>query len=693
VVYHQGQFHMFRNGYPSLPGKAAIGYATSPDGVHWTFAVGGPIFHTDDVPYAGLMIMASSAHVEADGTWVLYFLIWDTPDRPGAIGRATAPRPTGPWTPDPAPVLLPGRGDAWDSGQVTHPIVFRDESGDGYRMYYTGLDQEKVERIGLATSADGIIWTKHDDPTTEAPPFAESDPVLGPGEPGDWDEAGAARARVVRTPEGYVMVYRAPARGLGYAFGLAFSLDGIYWVKAAENPILEPGDIPEAAGFFFPTLVFHDDSLYFFIEAYTSGSSHVYLLTGETPLDIVALAGRESPLQAVNVQVIDIANLGGPSDLEVHFDGALAGNQIDAYRLMLVKEAGAGAFDLDTASALPDGRFTVVPPAVGAARVRLPGDMSDTDGEAVMEGVRYIAYVLSSGAGESALSAPSDPVAMVNEATVRTLVHRFPSATGGLAVGLDGYLYAANIGASPSRNGSEIYRIDPGGEVALWVEGQGLRGASGNTFDAQGVLYQSSLSASTIHRVTPDGVVTEFTREGISGPVGIVIAPDGSLFVANCRGSTIQHIAPEGVSTLFAESALLGCPNGITMAPDGSLYVANFTGGDVVHVTPDGQVRPFVKVPGGNNGHIYFHQGLLYVVSRGGHRVYTLTLDGVLTPLAGTGERGHKDGPAAQSTFSLPNDIVASLDGHRLYVNEAVPTSGSANLPSAIRVIELPRRD
>ena len=254
IVYHDGRFHMFRNGYQTLPGNTVIGYASSPDGINWTHYEENPVFETDDVPYAELMIMASSAMVQDDGTWVLYFLIWDTPNNPGAIGRATAPSPIGPWTPDDAPVLQKGNPETWDSEQVTQPTVLADETGSGYVMYYTGVDQKNVSRIGLAFSLDGISWSKYDDPSTSGPLYAESDPVLQPGISGDWDSRGAERGRVVRSSEGLVMIFRTPGPGSGFTYGLAVSADGINWDKYEANPISRTGRFARCYRIVFPHL-------------------------------------------------------------------------------------------------------------------------------------------------------------------------------------------------------------------------------------------------------------------------------------------------------------------------------------------------------------------------------------------------------------------------------------------------------
>jgi sugar lactone lactonase YvrE len=82
---------------------------------------------------------------------------------------------------------------------------------------------------------------------------------------------------------------------------------------------------------------------------------------------------------------------------------------------------------------------------------------------------------------------------------------------------------------------------------------------------------------------------------------------------------------------------------------------------------------------------------LLYVVDRGGNRIYQLTLDGTLTLIAGSGVRGHADGGRTEASFSLPNDLAVSPDGSLLYVNEVAPLTGSAIGPTTIRVIKLPR--
>jgi len=113
------------------------------------------------------------------------------------------------------------------------------------------------------------------------------------------------------------------------------------------------------------------------------------------------------------------------------------------------------------------------------------------------------------------------------------------------------------------------------------------------------------------------------------------------------------------------------------LASDGNLYVANFGNGQVLRVEPNGSATTFATLPGNNNGHITFANGVLYVVARSAHRIYQLTLDGELTLLAGTGTRGLWDGAALDARLSLTNDVAVSPDGSILYFNDVVNQTGS----------------
>lgn len=284
VAYYDGMFHMLHNGFNGWPAPVGITYSTSEDGLNWIRVVEEPVFRGDDLDYAGLTVLASSALIEEDGTWVLYFYTWDeaTWPAPGKIGRATAPEPTGPWTADDAPVLEPGPDGAWDAYAIRTPSVVRRE--DGYVMYYAGYTESQAQ-IGMATSSDGVNWTKYDDPSTTDELYAESDPILQPGDTGDWDAGHVFQPHVVRTDDGWVMLYKAGSdvRGSFAEPGYALSADGVHWTRS-EGAVIAPTDVPGGRAIWFTNLLHHDGTYFLFFELGTGGTTEVYLATHEGSL-------------------------------------------------------------------------------------------------------------------------------------------------------------------------------------------------------------------------------------------------------------------------------------------------------------------------------------------------------------------------------------------------------------------------
>jgi sugar lactone lactonase YvrE len=259
--------------------------------------------------------------------------------------------------------------------------------------------------------------------------------------------------------------------------------------------------------------------------------------------------------------------------------------------------------------------------------------------------------------------------------TVETLTSPF-SAAGGVNVDKDGTVYVADFGDFlNSGNGTTVYKVFEDGTVELFATG--LIGASGNDFGPDGYLYQSNIGGNRISKIAIDGTVTTFAN-GVTNPVGCVVTKDTIVFATNCiqNPGEIDMITPDGTVTTFVSSNLLSCPNGLTMDSLGNLYACNFNNGWVIKITPDKQVSNFAFIPGNNNGHLTFANGVLYVVARCANQIYKVELDGTVSLLAGTGVRGNQDGSALNATFSIPNGIAASLTGDTLYINDATSLTG-----------------
>jgi predicted GH43/DUF377 family glycosyl hydrolase len=279
VVWHDGQFHMFYNGMAEWS-RAAIGYATSPDGVNWTRA-SGPLLQADDVPFGGIGVYAGSGLVEPGGTWVLFFHTAASPDTGhGSIGRATASSPAGPWQVDAEPVLAPAGGDAWDAWRVVNPSVVRTDTE--YTLFYEGVDaQFGVRRIGRATSPDGRRWTR------------SPDPVLDASEANVWDAEGVWDPNVVQTPGGMVMLYLSARSTPTYTngFGIAASGLGFNWARLADRPVLNTRDYANWHEISRGALVYANGTFYLFAFVSTPGNetSNIWLATRSGDLDASAL--------------------------------------------------------------------------------------------------------------------------------------------------------------------------------------------------------------------------------------------------------------------------------------------------------------------------------------------------------------------------------------------------------------------
>ena len=283
VIYHEGRFHMFRPAFLTWGARANVDYMTSSDGLNWASFQEEPIFSHTQVPFDA-MAMPTSAIVDLDGTWHMYFfLVPRSGSATGGIVEAVAPNPWGPWEMPERMLVDVGPTGDWDSRSLPAPRVIR--IGAQYVMYYGGQhDSSGDTLIGMATSPDGIQWTKYNDPTTTEAPYAESDPVFRPNlESAPWENSRIVQdPRIVKTEDGYVMMYSSyngfrPTTS--HAYGLAFSEDGINWERRIDYPVFSGHDVKNRITWFHE-LAYADGTYYMYVAIAGAGGGNTNIYGG-----------------------------------------------------------------------------------------------------------------------------------------------------------------------------------------------------------------------------------------------------------------------------------------------------------------------------------------------------------------------------------------------------------------------------
>ncbi|MEO9965255.1 MAG: hypothetical protein ABJF11_05680 [Reichenbachiella sp.] len=387
------------------------------------------------------------------------------------------------------------------------------------------------------------------------------------------------------------------------------------------------------------------------------------------------------------LEVRDISNFGDGRDLQLGFTPPTDLTLIKSFRAYVVKSENAVDFDSLSAASVSQ-HFLAIDTAVGFTTVIFTAKSKDVDGDLLTEGQAYNLFVSSVGTENngSPLSSTSVNITLEQVSAVRTITEVINAGSGGMDIDADGNIYMGDFGATLDAGGTSIYKITPSGEVSVF--NNAMNGASGNDFDKEGNLYQSS-TAGYMSKITPAGVASTFASGFTGGLIGVSVQDDGRLYTCNCGGNLINEVSAEGVISIYVANDLFNCPNGIDVDEEGNLYVANFGNGDVVKVTPDKEVSVFATIPGGNNGHLLIHKDFIYVVARRGNAIYKVDFNGTVVRFAGSGTRGTANGGLSQATFSLPNDIAISADGKKMYVNDVEGSNPDERIISPVVIREI----
>lgn len=225
--------------------KARICYAWSLDGFNW-IKHANPVL---DVGAAGSWDSGwlDTPEIVRDNTGYKLYYYGDTAQQNAAISSAIglAYSPDGiNWTREASnPVFIKGTFGDWDGTWVESPAIVWDSISGLYSMWYNGVDTATWKvLIGLATSSDGVSWTRY-----------AGNPVLNTGAWGSYDDMWLGTPALLKIGGQYQLWYSG-TRAASYNVALqrfdtisicyASSSDGISWNKSSSNPLFNTFTAP-----------------------------------------------------------------------------------------------------------------------------------------------------------------------------------------------------------------------------------------------------------------------------------------------------------------------------------------------------------------------------------------------------------------------------------------------------------------
>ncbi len=278
-----------------------------------------------------------------------------------------------------------------------------------------------------------------------------------------------------------------------------------------------------------------------------------------------------------------------------------------------------------------------------------------------------------------------------------------------IAIGSDGNINIANTGRNV------ILIVDKGAFVSTVApaSGQTLDAPRGITVGPGGSVLYADTNHHQIGRIDADGSITTVagssTGDGdyagddgpaieaqLNAPHGLATASDGALFVADTLNDVIRRIDPLGTITTIAgtgeaglsgddgpaTAAQLNAPVGVAVGPDGAIYVADTDNHRIRRISLDGTITTIAGTGSeggytgdggdavdaqldGPSGVAVGLDGTIYVADTFNDVIRRISVDGIITTIAGTGEPGDSGdgGHAGEAQLDGPRGVAVGPDG------------------------------
>lgn len=278
-------------------------------------------------------------------------------------------------------------------------------------------------------------------------------------------------------------------------------------------------------------------------------------------------------------------------------------------------------------------------------------------------------------------------------------------AMDGIVIDMEGNL---NV-IEPFNN--TIRKISPDGLVnALSRNESGYEDGSLNTakfstlrdiaIDAEGNKYISDTNNNRIRKISASGIVSTIaggwqgyedgpgTEAKFFLPSGITTSKDGNIYVADSglNHSRVRKITPDGhVSTVAGgeigyadgqgEAAKFTGISGMAVDASGNILIADSGNHKIRKISPEGLVTTLagstMGYADGNTSEAQFNipydltldkLGNIYVADYSNMRIRKISIEGIVTTIAGDGSYGFLDGEGLNAKLAFPRAIVVDED-------------------------------
>lgn len=314
---------------------------------------------------------------------------------------------------------------------------------------------------------------------------------------------------------------------------------------------------------------------------------------------------------------------------------------------------------------------TIINGDINEANFSAPNSIAITDNGSHL-------YVLDSG-GEVRVISPTVQIA--------SLANTNFEAGRGMVVTTAGDLLISGGVNAPS-----IVRVTPQGQVSDF-EAAGLDSPMGMDYDSQGNLFVVNYSSNTVHKIMPNGDMTEFAS-GLDGPMGLIVNSNNEVFVTlygdnlSGEGGTVLKFQPNGSMEVLATGNGMKDLIGITLDADENIIVANSTGGAVFKIA-NGIVLVHAQLPESVIHQIAYANDYIYLPSSTPSVLYKVNKRGEVETFAGTSTNAIINGNINEADFAAPNSIAVTDDGSHLYV---LDKGGEVRIITGIAPLEISKQ-